>query len=207
MTQIKFRRAQPLDVNDAVPLIYSSGMPEFDYGFSCDNHKAIDFLTTVYTDGSGFFGWRNHVVATANNTVIGIAACYSGDDYLRLSLELISQVVHFYPPQSVPYVLWRMHLLQSRMPKPGKLMHYVANFGVRSDMRGKHVGSTLLLNQIITARELGKIVMALDVSVDNPRAQTLYERLGFKAVRLNKFIGDKKKLADTVRMEMPINLC
>ena len=205
MSQIKFRYAQPDDIHDAVPLIYSSGIPEFDYGFSGVNSQAKSFLKYAFSDGRGFFGWRNHVVATANDVVIGIAAFYSGQEYLRLSTELVWQVFWFFSFKDIPRVLWCMHQLQSRMPKPSPKMHYIANFAVRADMRGNNIGSTLLLNQLTIAKNLGRTVFALDVSVDNPRAQALYERLGFKAVKINKFAGDKSKVTDTIRMEMPIN--
>ncbi len=205
MTQIEFRYAQPSDINDAVPLIYSSGVPEFEYGFSTVSTEVTGFLGYAFADGRGFFGWRNHIVATSNYRVIGIAAFYSGQEYLRLSTELVWQVFRFYPFKDIPCVLWHMHQLQSRMPKPEKTMHYIANFAVRNDMRSQKIGSTLLLYQFKRAKDLGRTVFALDVSVDNPRAQALYERLGFKIMKTNSFTGDKSKVADTIRMEMAIN--
>lgn len=204
MAQISFRPAQANDGNAAVALIYSSGSSAFEYGFSCGKYKARDFLAYSFADGRGFFGWRNHIVAIVNDAVVGIGAFYSGHDYLRLSLGLVWQVWHFYPLSFIPGVLWRMLQLKTLMPEPPKTMHYVANFAVRTDMRGQQIGTSLLHNQQAVAKQLGRVSYALDVSVDNPRAQALYERLGFKIMKRQLFKGKKAAVADTLRMEMQI---
>jgi ribosomal protein S18 acetylase RimI-like enzyme len=205
MSTVEFRNAQACDHDVAVGLIYSSGISAFDYGFSCENYKAADFLSFAFADGRGFFGWRNHIVAVLDDAVVGIGAFYSGVEYFRLSAELVWQVSLFYPLKWLPRVLWRMLQLKSLMPEPAKNMHYVANFAIRADMQNQKIGTALLQHQQEVAKQLGRDIFALDVSVDNPRAQTLYEGLGFKLIKRQKFIGKKGCVADTLRMEMSLH--
>ena len=140
-----------------------------------------------------------------DGSIVGIGAFYSGKNYLRLSTELVWQVLHFYPLTIVPTLLWRTLQLQALMPAPAKNMHYVANFAVRAEMQSKQIGCSLLCYQQEIAKQLGRDIYALDVSVANLRAQAFYERLGFKVIRRQQFKGKKGSVADTLRMEMPVN--
>lgn len=202
---INFRPAQVSEDSEAVALIYSSGVAAFDYVFRIGNYQACDFLNFAFVDGSGFFGWKNHTVATLNAEIVGIGAFYNGYDYLRLSVGLVWQVFRFYPLRFVPFVLWHSTQLQSLMPKPAYNMHYVANFAVRADKRGQGIGTALLNYQQNIAKQLGRKIYALDVALDNPKAQALYERLGFQAIRTQKFNGKTGSVPDTLRMEMCIH--
>lgn len=204
MLPIEFRTAQACDTSTAVELIYSSGISAFEYGFNCGRYPARDFLSYCFADGRGFFGWRNHTVVTLNGSAVGIGAFYSGENYLRLSAELVWQVWHFYPLHIIASVLYRMTQLKSLMPEPAKNMHYVANFAVRADMQSKQIGTSLLRYHQEIAKQLGRNIYALDVSVANPRAQALYERLGFKVIKRQSFKGKKNAVPDTLRMEMSL---
>lgn len=206
MLNVDFRPAQAGDINPAVALIYSSGISAFEYGFSIGNYQACDFLAYCFVDGGGFFGWRNHTIAILDGSVVGIGAFYNGEPYLRLSAELVWQVLHFYPLNIAVTVLRRMLQLKVLMPEPAKNMHYVANFAVRADMQGQQIGTALLCKQQEIARQLRRDTYALDVSVANPRAQALYQRLGFKVIKRQQFKGKKDAVADTLRMEMPLYL-
>jgi ribosomal protein S18 acetylase RimI-like enzyme len=201
---LSFRHAQAEDSDIAHVLIYSSGTAAFEYGFSWGKYQARQFLAFAFTDGHGFFGWRNHIVAILEDKVVGIGAFYNGDDYLRLSIGLIKQILQFYPLHIVPQVFWHSLQLQSLMPKPSQDMHYVANFAVHADKRGQKIATAMLDKQYTVAQQLGRKIYALDVAVDNPRAQLLYERLGFHSVKKQKFAGKSSCVADTLRMERRI---
>ncbi|MFP6596406.1 MAG: hypothetical protein VCC01_03025 [Candidatus Hydrogenedentota bacterium] len=63
--QIQFRPAIPEDVEQAIPLIYSSGPAAFDCIFS---HKtpinALEFLRRTFIKPVGELGYQNHIVGT-----------------------------------------------------------------------------------------------------------------------------------------------
>ena len=66
-------------------------------------------------------------------------------------------------------------------------MLYLANFGVAPESRGKRIGTQILERQIQFSTAEGCSVLALDVAVNNPRAQSLYERLGFRVAGYSRF--------------------
>jgi [ribosomal protein S18]-alanine N-acetyltransferase len=62
----------------------------------------------------------------------------------------------------------------------------VLTIGVRPELQGRGVGSTLLAALLDEAAERGCAEVFLDVRADNERARHLYERRGFKAIGVRK---------------------
>ena len=75
--------------------------------------------------------------------------------------------------------------LYERKPTPGQLL--MDGIAVRSDYRGHGIGSQLLQELQDYARRNGFANIRLDVIDTNPGARRLYERLGFVAVRTERF--------------------
>lgn len=200
----QIRIADSRDVDAAVPLIYSSGPPAIDYGFQRYDKSSHDFLRFAFVDGNGFLGYKNHTVATLNGQVVGILAVYNLSSYVRLTLGHLWQLCRFYPASGLIDLIIRGSHLQSIMPPPNQKTHYIAHFGVAEAMRGKGIGRSLLAHQQKKAQELERKIYAIDVSVENPRAQALYERFGFSVIAENEFSGPRNTLANTRRMTMRV---
>jgi ribosomal protein S18 acetylase RimI-like enzyme len=180
---LAFRRARPSDVGEAIPLIYSSGPHELDYAFAVGRHKALDFLRIAFVDGSSTLGYGGQVVAVVDGHVVGIGASHDGAEFGRANRKIIYPVARFYGPVTGAGVLTRLTQLEKQLwPPPKKHDVFIQNLGVREDMRGKGIGTALLTRQIEMARTKGFRRCILDVAVTNPRAQGLYERLGFRVV-------------------------
>lgn len=79
--------------------------------------------------------------------------------------------------------LWRIALgiLVSRTPAKGEFL--LDGIAVHADARGQGVGTRLFEIAFAFAREHGYTHVRLEVVNSNPRAQQLYERLGFVAVK------------------------
>lgn len=75
--------------------------------------------------------------------------------------------------------------LYERKPKPGQLV--MDGIAVHSEARGMGVGSQLLEEIRKYAKQHGYNRVRLDVIDTNPKAKKLYERLGFKAVKTERF--------------------
>lgn len=176
------REARPEDVEAAVPLIHSAGPDAFNYVFSVPaGPSTADFLRAAFLSGDGQFGWRNHAVAEHEGEVVGIAAAWGADNTLRFSLAALRQLVHVYGWVRAWSVAVRGLRTEAviRPPRPGCL--YIADLGVAPTCRGQGIGRAL----IDWLGERGRRrypTLALDVAVNNPRAQALYERLGFRLV-------------------------
>ena len=69
---------------------------------------------------------------------------------------------------------------------------YIANVAVKPSWRRQGVGTALVRLAQAEALRLGKLGVSLDVRASNLPARRLYEKLGFRPLRLNpRFYGDE----------------
>ena len=151
---IEIRPATPDDGDAAVPLIHSSGPHEIDYGFTTRGHRATDWIRAAFLGRSTTESYRAFRVALVGGRVVGPVECWG--------------------------VMRRTLRLMDLMPAPGADALFVQKVGVSEQMRGQGVGTILLEEQLRIARDAGFRRAVLDVAVTNPRAQLLYEHLGFR---------------------------
>jgi ribosomal protein S18 acetylase RimI-like enzyme len=179
---VQFRPARAEDAGQAIPLIYSAGPIEFDYLFTTPSMSAVDFLRASFSAGAGLFGYKVYRVAVLDQAVVGIGAFYGAEEMARLDRETCWRVLKFYGPIDGWRVLRRSRQFQSLMPPPEPATKFIAQVGVAEALRGQGIGAALLTEQIELAQTKNYLKCALDVAVTNPRAQKLYERLGFSVV-------------------------
>ena len=179
------RPACPNDVEAAIPLIYSSGPDAFNYVFT---HPACgtarDFLAHAFPCAGGGFSYPVHWVVELDGEVVGTAAGYTGTEASRFLFPAIRQIFHVYGlAGSVPVIYRGLRTEQVVPPPKGADCFYIANVGIAPPLRGKGLGERLLSHLHDIARERGATFTALDVSVENPRAEALYSRLGYRVTR------------------------
>jgi ribosomal protein S18 acetylase RimI-like enzyme len=202
------RAAAPADVADAVPLIYSSGPSAFDYVFDIGGGKdAQAFLRFAYSHGGGEFGWQTHRVALLGERVVAAGAAFDGRTVLRFTVAGALQILRFYGPIRAWGVMIRGLRTETVIQPPKAHEYYLCHVGVREELRGQGIGARfmrLLLEGIDPHRHR---CATLDVAVTNPRAQLLYERLGFavEALRVSKLKNLSGQVADHYRMRRPIS--
>lgn len=199
---VTFRPAAPADVEAAVPLIYSSGPGAFDYVFAAGRPgRALDFLRYAFVRGGGEFGWRNHVAALAEGRVVGIGAGWDSSTALRFLLAAACQIFGFYGPVAAWGVILRGLKVESviRPPKAGEF--YIGHLGIDPALRSRGVGARLVAHLLATPLR-GRIAV-LDVAAGNPRAQALYQRLGFAVTTtcVSRLGNRDGKVDDHHRME------
>jgi ribosomal protein S18 acetylase RimI-like enzyme len=207
LAALSFRAAAPADVAAAVPLIYSSGPAAFDYVFSIGGTRgAQEFLRFAYLKGGGEFGWRNHRVAEMGGQVAAAGAAFDGRAVLRFTLAGALQILRFYGPYRAWGVMLRGIRTEGviRLPRPAE--YYLCHIGVRKELRGRGIGGRFV-RHLLEGLEAGRHRCAtLDVSVMNPRAQLLYERLGFvvDALRSSTLHSRYGRVEDHHRMSRPV---
>ncbi len=179
--KVAFRTAAATDAEAVVPLIYSSGPAAFDYVFRADSGGATaeDFLRWAFLDGAGEFGWRNHVVGEIDGTIVAAGAGWSGRMGFRFMIAGARQILGCYGPIAGASVIGRALRVEAIVPPPSRTRFVLAHLGVRPETRGQGTGRALIEHLLDRGRTQGIAIAALDVAVTNPRAQTLYERLGF----------------------------
>ena len=204
---ILFRTATPADADAAVPLIYSSGPAAFDFVFTVPGKlSALQFLRRAFLHGRGELGYRNHIVATLDQRVVAVGAAWCGDSTLAFALAATRQILGGYGAVAGPGVIARGLRVESVIQPPAKDCWYIAHLGVPPELRGRGLGNAVIaaLLEQGRARRLPKAV--LDVAVSNPRAQALYERLGFEvaAERISTLRNAQATVVSHRRMELPL---
>lgn len=182
---ITIRQARAEDAAAAAPLAYLSGPSAFDHVFARDGWRAQDFLRRAWRDGAGEFGWRAHVVAELDGEIVGAGAGYDGARPLAFMLAAARQIVSQYGPLQAPGVMLRGLSVERVIPPPPTAQDvlYLAHLGVAPEVRSRGVGRQLVDHLLAAGAAKGYRRAALDVSTANPRAQALYERLGFAVTK------------------------
>jgi len=202
---ISFRPAVPEDVEAAVPLIYSSGPAAFDFVFSHDRaNGAQDFLSHAFRQGGGEFGWRNHVAGVVAGRVVAIGAGWDGRQSIASTLAAAQQSFGCFGPLKAWGVILRGLKVESVIRPAGAGEFYIGHLGVDPTLRSRGLGAKLTAHLLARAQACPKAV--LDVAAGNPRAQALYDRLGFvvTATRVSKLHSRYGSVGDHRRMEKPL---
>ncbi len=179
LSSLVFRPARPTDAEAAVPLIHSSGPAAFDYVFGPrGTASALAFLHHAFRDGEGEFGWRNHHVGELDHRVVAVGAAYGGEAMLAFTLAAARQILGHFGLYRGTGVILRGLRTERVIPPPGRGVRYLAHLGVAPGLRGQGIGRALIAH-LTSLDASGTRRQVLDVSVENPRAQALYDRLGF----------------------------
>ncbi len=184
---IKIAHALVDDAQSIAKMAYSAGPEIFDFMFETDDKQALDFIVFEYRSGHGFCGYRNLALAIKQDgEVVGTGSFYNFTDYLRMCLGTAINIFRFYGLRTGIRVVARTRHSSSVLRTPGLKEMYICNLGVKEGVRGAGIGSRLLAHHERVARSKGYRLMSLDVDPNNPNAQRLYERLGFRLVKRNK---------------------
>jgi len=177
---VTFRPARADDAPEAVPLILSSGPESFAYVFATPIQTPADFLHRAFPGGSGQFGFRNHVVGEIDGQVVAAGAGWSSATNLAFLLAALRQFVPFFGPLGTPPVVVRGLRTEVVIRPPTSSEFYIGHLGVAPTHRGRGIGEALIAHLLAIGATTGRSRAVLDVSVENPRAQALYTRLGFR---------------------------
>lgn len=204
---LSFRPGLPEDALAATPLIYSSGPAFLDYIFWERAQEDVHgFLRYAFATNRGELACGRHTVAILDGVVTAIGIGYSGHDLQRFMFAGIGQVLRFYGPLAGVRIVRRALRAEKLMVPPDKDMLYIAHLGVAEEARGRGIGAQLVRELVRQGQEAGRRVAALDVAVTNPRAQALYERLGFEVVEAypSDLKNDRVEVPGHYRMELQL---
>ena len=204
---LTFRAATPADVADAVSLIYSSGPAAFDYVFNIGGTRDSQaFLRFAYLKRGGEFGWQAHRVAEIGGRVAAVGAAFDGRAVMRFTIAGALQILQFYGPIRAWGVMVRGVRTETVIQPPRAEEYYLCHVGVREELRGQGIGARFMRHLLEGLDPDRHRCATLDVAVTNPRAQLLYERLGFvvEALRASKLQNRHGRVADHHRMSRPV---
>lgn len=195
---LEIRQARPDDADDAAALIYSAAPVAYEFLYAVRGGTALDYIRHDFRRGSGFLGAAAHTVAVVDGEVVGTGSFYTRAGYQALSSEQAKNLIAYFGWWRFIRMMPRGLRVQRGISKLEEGQLYVANLGVREQLRGKGIGKALIEAAAQRARAEGLAQLVLDVSESNTRAAALYERLGFNATRVNAVKG--KGLPNSISM-------
>ncbi|MBI1320393.1 MAG: GNAT family N-acetyltransferase [Candidatus Hydrogenedens sp.] len=181
---IQFRPAAPEDADALTPLVYASGPDTFNYVFTAPRRRvdAQRFLRGTLRQQPGEFGYGVHTVGVADGRVVAGGTGFDAPMLANAMVVNLRQIVSAFGIAASVGVIRRGLAVEHLMPPPKGDQWYIAHLGVLPEMRSHGFGAQLVQELLAQGRARGRKVATLDCSLENPRAQALYERLGFSVI-------------------------
>ena len=182
---IKIRQARPDEASRIADLIIMAMTEECCLHFCGPGHDIRDFrrvMTSLVARPDTQYSYNNTLVATIEDNIVGICVSYDG-----ALLHLLRQ-----PFIDAAQQEWGMD--HSSIPdetQAGEL--YIDSLAVDPDYRGRGIASLLLRATIDKSRTLGLPSTGLLVDVGNPKAEALYNKVGFQYAGTNSWGGHGMK--------------
>lgn len=179
--ELTFRPASPDDAPFVVPLMHAIGQRDLDRLFTdlVPGYQPRDVVTRFYLAEGGMFSWRSTEVALVEGAQAGFITSYRTASR-QGSTTWLARATAKLGVRALLLLAWRGAQAAGAIRPHEAGSWYIAFVGVSPGQRSLGIGSALIGRSIQSARALGCSCVELDVNVDNPRAQSLYEQLGFR---------------------------
>jgi len=180
---LTFRPATPDDAPFVAPLIYGIARRDLDGLFMglAPGSSPLDVLERFYQAPGGMFSWRNTEIALHDGLPAGFITAYRTASRNGSSAWL-ARAAGQIRIHALLLLAWRGAVVARAMQRNLPGSWYVAFVGVDPLQQSLGIGSSLIERSIQTARASRCSCVELNVDIDNPRAQALYEWLGFHAL-------------------------
>lgn len=178
---ISIRGARPDEAERIADLIIMAMTEECCLHFCGSRHDIRDFhrvMTSLVARSDTQYSYNNTLVATIEDNIVGICVSYDGGLLHSLRQPFIEAAKQE----------WGMD--HSSIPdetQAGEL--YLDSLAVDSAYRGRGIASLLLRASIDKSRALGLPSTGLLVDVGNPKAEALYNKVGFRYAGTNSWGG------------------
>ncbi|MGB9667236.1 MAG: GNAT family N-acetyltransferase [Candidatus Cryosericum sp.] len=181
---LTFRPATPDDAPFAAPLLYDIARRDVDALFTglIARLSPLDVVEKFYRAPGGMFSWRNTELALQEGLPVGLITAYSVASKTGSSAWLVRAGGQL-GVGALMLLAWRGIVVARALQRNQPGSWYIAFVGVTPPQQFLGIGSSLIERSVQRARTSGCSCVELDVDVDNPRAQALYERIGFHALR------------------------
>ncbi|PHM28271.1 GNAT family N-acetyltransferase [Xenorhabdus budapestensis] len=137
------------------------------------------YLIKEFRGEKGYFSYSQHRLMLTDDRCIGVIAAYDRSEINRLNWGTLNAVFAFYPlPQAIK-CLYKLLVSTSATPKPKGDSCFLYNLSVDPEFSRQGIGSQLLEQEILRARNRKYKMIELDVATTNQRAISLYRHHGF----------------------------
>lgn len=178
------REARPTDdARRVARYLFSSGPDVLSYSLAVDQNElnAQAVMARAFVAQDGAFSYTHVTVAELDGQIVGAVAWFPAKDKRAIFARTAKSVLKALPARDWPTLAMRgVRIAPFGDGIPDDVL-YLSQIGVDASVRSKGIGSKLLDAVFAHARRLGLSRVALHVSIDNPRAEALYGRHGFRA--------------------------
>ena len=182
---ISIREARPEEAGRIADLIIMAMTEECCLHFCGPDHDIDDFrrvMTSLVARPDTQYSYLNTLVAAIEDNIVGICVSYDGGMLHSLRQPFIEAAKQE----------WGMdHSGISDETQAGEL--YLDSLAVDPAYRGRGIASLLLRATIDKSRALGLPATGLLVDVGNPKAEALYNKVGFRYAGTNSWGGHDMK--------------
>lgn len=172
------RPAQKSDYLQVAPLIVQA-MENLALKFtkSSDVEKAIPVFDYFFRQKANQYSYENTLVFEENGEIIGSITGYDGSKLEELRTPFLDHLLNEFEFDQIP----------EDETEAGEF--YIDTVSVSKNHHGKGIGRKLIEAMIQNAKEKGFNKVGLLVDVGNPSAKKLYERIGFKVIKIKNLMG------------------
>lgn len=184
---LTFRRATPDDAPFAAPLLYDIARRDADGLFTglAAGLSPLDIVEKFYRALGGMFSWRNTEIALRDGLPVGLITAYSVASKTGSSAWL-ARAAGQLGSRALALLAWRGVVVARALQRNQHDSWFIAFVGVNPQQQSLGIGSSLIEWSVQRARASKCSCVELDVDIDNPRAQALYERLGFHVLHADR---------------------
>ncbi|WP_175104102.1 GNAT family N-acetyltransferase [Pararobbsia alpina] len=204
-----FRPARADEAESVAPLVFASGVREFQFFLGVPAEACIAFLRFAFAANNGRFSFRRHRVAVAQDgEVVAVLAVHDGRVTLLDDPHVAFMLLRFFGFWLTLGILRRGLILESELPAPRRSQKLLAHCATYESARGTGIFSALFkdaLNAGMLGTEPGR-ELVLDVLTSNTRAFELYRRLNFtESTRIRKRSPKLPPELESIRMSFQRN--
>ena len=174
------RKAKKTDAKLVAPLLYNAlhEIAEKITG-STDEAEVLLGLETWFSKDNNRLSYENCFVYEQDESAVGVIVAYHGSEATQLDAPIVHHLRELHKDESIT------------LEKEAELdEYYIDTLSVSSAHGGKGIGSKLIEAAEIYATEKGHEKIALLVNLENTRADSLYEKLGYKKDEIVMLVGE-----------------
>ncbi len=195
--EVVIRPAKPTDdARRVAKFLFSSGPDVLSYSLAPqrDEGTAMAVMAAGFVAADGAFSHKHVMVAELDGVVVGAVALFPAKDKNTIFARTAKPVLKALPARDWPTLAMRGVRIAPFGDGIPEDVLYLSQIGVDATARSKGIGSKLLDAVFSHAKSLGLSRVALHVSIDNPRAEALYARHGFRAMGVvgERSLSDKE---------------
>ncbi len=184
MTKLVLRHPTPAEITSVGAILFDAFIDKFSAIFKDDVARGRIAFLSIYPAILRPTDLQNIIVAVRGNEVVGKLELHTQSRFPTLKEVLVMHAglaQHFGVLRALRQTLAILMLTgTSAEGRAG----YVASIGIRPDAQNQHIGRHLLRAAEVLALRRHVTAMTLYVILENARAQHLYRKIGYRAVRV-----------------------